>query len=456
MANSHGDSHSVASDDHVGGTASNMYNSLSEYTLSPGEQIVPHEKRTLPNSPFSPGWGGIPPALAGRQKQKEVLVDHCDQLHDSGSNRAVVLVGPRGNGKTALINWLDNHSDTLGVVSEWLTPSDVPSIELLGERIAAKGSSLLPRVSALELSGKTGAFEKVLDISAEGKAKVSFGERAEAATPLLADLMVERASEKPYVMLVDEAHTLDPEVGCALLNAAQRAENQAPFLLVLAGTPNLESALNAMNTTFWTRARVLGVSLLPGAETQEALEGPLSENYIFLASDELRRKVIQETQGYPYFIQVCGDALWSVAREAPEEVQENRAVSPIILDGDAVDCALDRAFVDKRYYYARRRQELARLELLDSALTVAGLFDNRHRIHLDVLIAVVAKDVGDTGKAEQAIEELQRIGYVWTAPESPEQCEPAIPSLMDYVTSEQQKVKKQLQELQISSSQGPL
>ena len=384
-----------------------------------------------------------------------MLLGHCDQLHDSGSNRAVVLVGPRGNGKTALINWLNNHSVTLGVVSEWLTPSDVPSIELLGDQIAAKGSSLLPRVSALELSAKTGALEKVLDISAEGKAKVSFGERAKAATPLLADLMVERASKKPYVMLVDEAHKLDLEVGCALLNAAQRAENQAPFLLVLAGTPNLESALNAMNTTFWTRARVLGVGRLTKAETREALERPLSDNRIFLASDALWRKVIQETQGYPYFIQVCGDALWSVAREAPEDVQENRAVSPIILDGDAVDCALDRAFVEKRYYYARRRQELVRHEILDCALTVASLFNDRDQVHRDVLIAVVAQEAGDKRKAEQAVETLQRLGYVWAAPESPEQCEPGIPSLMDYVVSEQQQVKKQLQELQNSSSQGP-
>ena len=227
-------------------------------------------------------------------------------------------------------------------------------------------------------------------------------------------------------------------MGCALLNAAQRAENQAPFLLVLAGTPDLESALNAMNTTFWTRARVLGVGLLTEAETREALEVPLSDNNIFLASDALRRDVIQETQGYPYFIQVVGDALWSVARETPEEIQQNRALSPVILDGDAVACALNRTFVEKRYYYARRRQELGRHGLLDSALTVADLFNDRDRVHRDVLIAVVAQEVGDKGKAEQTVEALQHLGYVWTAPESPEYCEPAIPSLMDYVTLEQQ------------------
>ena len=61
------------------------------------------------------------------------------------------------------------------------------------------------------------------------------------------------------MVLLDEAHTLDLDVGSALFNASQRVRAEAPFLLVLAGTPGLPAHLNAMGVSFWDR---LGVSLL--------------------------------------------------------------------------------------------------------------------------------------------------------------------------------------------------
>ena len=55
-------------------------------------------------------------------------------------------------------------------------------------------------------------------------------------------------------MLLEEAHTLEEGIGCALLNAGQQVGREFPFLLVLAGTPSLRSHLNAMNAYFWNRA----------------------------------------------------------------------------------------------------------------------------------------------------------------------------------------------------------
>lgn len=413
------------------------------------------KQRVLPNSPFSPGWGGIPPTIAGRYEQEALLVRHCEQLQGGGRSRAVILVGPRGNGKTVLINWINKYADTLGVAAEWVTPTDIPSTEALAERIALESSKFLPPVSAVEVSGKAAALEPILGASAKGSAKVTFGDRAKAVVPQLVKLMIERANDSPYVLLVDEAHTLDLEVGRSLLNAAQQAKSHAPFLLVLAGTPDLESALNAMETTFWSRARVVGVGRLTAAETREAVEKPLNDNNIFLASDALWRNVVDETQGYPYFIQLIGDALWSVAREAPEKIQENRALSPIILDSEAVACALNRAFVEKRYYYARRRQELGRNGLLDSALTVAAHFKDRERVHRDVLLAVINPNGSDREVAEDTLDALQHLGYVWTAPESPEYCEPGIPSLMHYVEAQHQAIQEELKVHEVSSTQEP-
>ena len=61
-------------------------------------------------------------------------------------------------------------------------------------------------------------------------------------------------------MLLDEAHTLALDVGATLLNASQQVRADAPFLLVLAGTPGLPDHLSAMDASFWSR---LGEGLLP-------------------------------------------------------------------------------------------------------------------------------------------------------------------------------------------------
>ena len=60
-----------------------------------------------------------------------------------------------------------------------------------------------------------------------------------------------RCSRRPLVLLLDEAHTLESEVGRALLNASQAVSSEAPFLLVMAGTPGLQPRLNTMSATVW-------------------------------------------------------------------------------------------------------------------------------------------------------------------------------------------------------------
>ena len=67
--------------------------------------------------------------------------------------------------------------------------------------------------------------------------------------------------------LLDEAHTLDVEVGRTLLNTSQHVRDEAPFLLVLAGTPGLAAHLGGMNASFWSRMGEgrLGIGLLSDA-----------------------------------------------------------------------------------------------------------------------------------------------------------------------------------------------
>ena len=122
-----------------------------------------------------------------------------------------------------------------------------------------------------------------------------------------------RAKSKPLLVLLDEAHTLEPKVGQWLLNAAQVAGRRAPFLLVLAGTPDLRARLSEMEASFWNRAEQLPLGRLDETATAEAIRRPLAEDGIAVEEEALAR-MVRESHGYPFFVPLWGQAVWRRVR----------------------------------------------------------------------------------------------------------------------------------------------
>ena len=60
---------------------------------------------------FRPGTGAVPPYLAGRKREQEFF-QGCVELLLSNRSPAqdLILFGPRGNGKTALLGYLGKET----------------------------------------------------------------------------------------------------------------------------------------------------------------------------------------------------------------------------------------------------------------------------------------------------------------------------------------------------------
>ena len=249
---------------------------------------------------------------------------------------------------------------------------------------------------------------------------------ASRRTPSLAEVLAARTRKKPLLLLLDEAHTLDPTVGHALLNASRTVGRKQPFLLTLAGTPNLESRLSAMDVSFWSRSELLPIGRLDAAATADALRLPLKRENVDIDDDALAR-VVTTSHGYPYFVQLWGEALWR------RVIAGGSSAGGRIARADVEAAAGDFERKQARYYL-NRYGELEEEHLLPAAQAVAEAFKERERLDSAQLRAAVRRGLGERGGAKRtaAAKALGDLGYVWRSDTVPT-WEPGIPSLMDYV-----------------------
>ena len=90
-----------------------------------------------PLGPFRAGPGGLPPYLAGRESvQAACRAFVAEVRRGRPPPREIVLYGPRGNGKTALLVWLEKEAATdSGLDVLRLTPAAIRTETMLVERL---------------------------------------------------------------------------------------------------------------------------------------------------------------------------------------------------------------------------------------------------------------------------------------------------------------------------------
>lgn len=374
--------------------------------------------RPADDGPFRPGIGLPPPYLAGRDAEQSLFRRLLAGLSKGrAADGEVVLYGPRGNGKTALLGWLEAEAQTcrgLEVVS--LTPPEFRDVPTLAAR-------LLRRPLWRRLAPAEGSFRGVTWRSPE--------ERSRSLTEALRS----RVRRRGMIVLVDEAHGLDPEVGGALLNASQQVRRDGPFLLVLAGTPDLRARLRRMDASFWNRGKIHSIGRLDAQASADAVRKPLEDAGMSVSDDALMR-IVDESHGYPFFLQLWGKAVWMDVNAA-----SRTGGSEAVVTMDTVNDAAPGFDRRKRNYHVDRYDELKDLSLLPVASCVARAFGAAASLadsDLDAAIAAGLGDDHDADRAAAAAQALRHTGFIWRSG-GDTAWEPGIPSLMDYVLEEMAK-----------------
>ena len=364
----------------------------------------------FPANPFRPGPGQTPPVLAGRENVQRTLLKAVQESREQGvGGNPIVLVGPRGNGKTVLMGWLmDQVADRMDVA--WLSSDDTASREDLARSLSSRG--VVERVKTL--SGKGG----VPGVATGGIT------RQDRVPVTVESALVERVSDNGLLVMVDEAHVIEAEAGRTLLAAWQKVARNRPVTLMLAGTPGLEARLRGIGATFGGRKNRITLDGLEPEAAVQAIRNPLHDAGIEVP-EEIAQRAAQDSRSYPYFVQLWGYHLFDGSR-----ARHRRAV-----DAEVEGAAAEAVAAVRDEYYFDRWLEMERAPLRWPAVEVARRFGHtREHVSRDHVRAAIEIGLARHGheaseaKVDGILDLFVELGYVWERSGNRPGCSPASPA----------------------------
>ncbi len=310
-------------------------------------------------NPYSPGAGTPPPELAGRDDLRELIRIALERVRSGRPTKSILMVGLRGVGKTVLLDRLREDAEAVGIQTLRV---EAPESRSLPAILAPQLRQALLRLSRNEharelahraLRGLAG-FAKALkvkyqdiEVGFDFEPEPGLADNGDLEHDLQALLEVTGAAAKKggtaLAMFVDELQYVEEEELAALITALHRtAQRSLPVVLVGAGLPQLPGKMGRAKSYAERLFDFPQIGPLSDAAARLAINKPAADQGVEVAEDALAR-IIQETRGYPYFLQEWGKHSWDAASESPITLQDvERATS-------SATAALDESFFRVRF-----------------------------------------------------------------------------------------------------------
>lgn len=288
-------------------------------------------------NPYAPGAGQRPPELAGRDDELAAVEVALERAARGRPERSVVLVGLRGVGKTVLLNALRSRAieRLWGTAKLEARPGRSIRRPLASAlHLAVRELSVRHRdpASVDEFLGVLKAFalraapddaklrdrwQPGIDVPARngradtGDIEIDLVEVVVAAAELARDVGT------GIGLFVDEMQDLSADDASALCAAFHEVSQQGlPVVVVGAGLPHVPATLSAAKSYSERLFRYVRVDRLERAAAERAWVAPARDEGVTFEPDALEA-LYAATDGYPYFVQAYGKAVWDVATGSP-------------------------------------------------------------------------------------------------------------------------------------------
>ena len=310
-------------------------------------------------NPFAPGAGTPPPELAGRDELRETVRVAIERVRRGLPTKSILMVGLRGVGKTVLLDRMRDDAEAAGIHTVRI---EAPESRSLPALLAPQLRQALLRLSrneqARDLAQRAlralAGFAKALKIKYED-IEVGFDFEPEAGLADNGDLehdlqalleAVGAAAQKAgtaLVLFIDELQYVRVEELAALITALHRtAQRRLPVVLAGAGLPQLRGRMGQAKSYAERLFEFPQIGALAPPEAKIAIAKPAAAQGVEIREDALKR-IVQETHGYPYFLQEWGKHAWDVATKSPITRQDVARASK-----EAI-AALDESFFRVRF-----------------------------------------------------------------------------------------------------------
>ncbi len=323
-------------------------------------------------NPYAPGAGSPPPELAGRDELRETIRIALERVKAGRPTKSVLMVGLRGVGKTVLLDRMRDDAERSGIHTLRI---EAPEGRSLPAILAPQLRQALLRLSRIEaakvfaqraLRGLTG-FAKALKVKYQD-IEVGFDLDAEPGLADNGDLehdlqalmevtgIAAKEAGTALAIFVDELQYVDEEELAALITALHRtSQRNLPVVLVGAGLPQLPGRMGRAKSYAERLFDFPNVGPLTSDAARIAISKPAIDQGVEITGEALDR-IVQETHGYPYFLQEWGKHAWDSADASPIElidVDQGSQAAVAALDDSFFRVRFDRLTpLEKRYLRA--------------------------------------------------------------------------------------------------------
>lgn len=317
----------------------------------------------LPN-PYRPGAGMSPAYLAGRDNTIHEAQNILQAINYGYSARSVVYYGLRGVGKTVLLNYIENLADEMDLPSEYMEIAERD--RSFQYQMALHIYKLINRLSLLK--NIESHIKKALsilkaftikygcdDISIEVNPANGISDTGNLANDMtelfLALGVIAQKQNKGVVLFIDEIQYIKDDEFEALMEAIHRTnQKNYPIVIFSAGLPKIAKIAGDVKSYAERLFDFIEIDSLNNEEAKLALIEP-AKRFQINYTDEAVNKIIEITQGYPYFLQEYGKWVWECKKE--KSIIDIKIVNKAY---DKFEQSLDKAFFKVRHDRATARE----------------------------------------------------------------------------------------------------
>ncbi len=310
-------------------------------------------------NPYSPGAGTPPPELAGRGELREQVRIAIERVRRGLPTKSVLMVGLRGVGKTVLLDRMRDDAESQGVQTLRIEAPEGRSLPALlapqlrqallrlsrqqnAKAYATRGLRALAGF-AKSLKVKYADIEVGFDFDPE-PGLADNGDLEHDLQALLETVGVAaQKADTALVMFIDEMQYVKEDELAALITALHRcAQRRLPITLIGAGLPQLPGKMGSAKSYAERLFDFPMVGPLNATAAYSAIVKPAKQQGVDF-SEQAVGQIIDETKGYPYFLQEWGKHAWDSAPASPISVADVSTASR------AAIAALDDSFFRVRF-----------------------------------------------------------------------------------------------------------